>query len=64
MAESEFAETIASLMDGISPIREAVIGYRKQCEDAGFSPTMAEGMAGELHSGLMRMLFRQTGGNK
>lgn len=43
---------------------EASVGYRSQCEAAGFSPTMAEMMATEFHRQAMSWLFDQVRGQR
>ena len=47
------ATAIAEMREMLAPIDEAVTGYRKQLEGAGWSPTAAETMALELHRLLM-----------
>jgi hypothetical protein len=49
----EIAKGIAQLRELLAPIDEAVSGYRKQLEESGWSPTVAEAMALEFHRMLM-----------
>lgn len=59
---------VASVFANISQLMrvplEATVGYRAQCEAAGFSPTAAEAMAEEFHGLAMKWLFEQTTGSK
>lgn len=50
---NHLAEAIAGIKQVLAPIDEATIGYRKQLEEAGWSPTAAEHMALEFHRMLM-----------
>jgi hypothetical protein len=62
-------EALAALAGGVANIvvdivrvnLDAVVGYRAQCEAAGFSPTAAEAMAEEFHRHLLAMLFSSIG---
>jgi hypothetical protein len=45
------------LMDHLKLLMELVSGYRKTAVNGGFSETMAELMAVELHANLMRVAF-------
>ena len=57
----DFATAIAQMRDILAPIDEAVLGYRKQLEEEGWSPTAAETMALEFHRMLMA---NATGGQR
>lgn len=48
------AAEMAKVSDLMAPALEAVVGYRAQCEAAGFSPTVAEFMALQYHAALLR----------
>lgn len=43
-------------------VLDLVIGYRRQCEERGFSPTAAEMMAMEYHRALLQQIWRQASG--
>lgn len=47
--------------DAMSQLIETVVGYRAQCEAAGFSPTAAEMMAMEFHNALIAQVFGPKG---
>lgn len=61
---TEKADLSAALLElsalGVQ-LQEAAVGYRRQCEEQGFSPSAAEAMAVEYHTQLIRMLFAQVG---
>lgn len=48
---------LMDLAEGLGPLLEAVAGYRKQCEAAGFSSAISELMATQLHSHLLAKAF-------
>lgn len=48
---------LANLMDGLAPVMEAVIGYKKQCSDAGFTDEDASRMAADLHAQFLKTVF-------
>ena len=50
-------EQLATMVEGMSGITAACVGYRAQLEEAGYSPTMAEALAGELHRQMIIMVF-------
>lgn len=50
-------ESMASVMDGLEVVRASVVGYRTKLEADGFSPTMAETMAANLHAILVAKIF-------
>lgn len=54
------ATVLMTVMDTVTAISEAVDGYKKQCEERGYSPTASELMALQLHEGLMKQTFRVT----
>ncbi len=56
----ELATGIARLREVMAPLDEAVAGYRKQLEEQGWSPTVAEAMAPEFH----RVLMANIGGKR
>lgn len=51
------AEAMLQVMDGMKTVLETIAGYRKQCEEQGFSPTAAEVMALELHQAMLQSIF-------
>jgi hypothetical protein len=55
-AAHEFAKGLAVFREIVAPIDETVLGYRRQLEAAGWSPTAAEQMALSLHGVLMAQL--------
>jgi len=57
---STFPEALLMMTEQLLPLGEAVDGYRKQAEARGYSPTAAEATALELHSALLRTMFRQV----
>jgi hypothetical protein len=59
---SEFAQALALMMEQISPIREAVQGYREQLRRDGWSDAVSEQMAADLHSELVASCFAQVRG--
>lgn len=56
----KLAADLIALIEGLGQLVEAVVGCRKKCEDAGFSPTAAEAMAVELHRHMLNQAFRQA----
>jgi hypothetical protein len=58
MPDQSVAETLASIMETVAPVAEAVDGYRAQCLERGYSADAAEAMAIELHAQFIRTLFR------
>ncbi len=54
------AEALIGFIDSIGQLVEAVAGYRKKCEEAGFSPTAAEAMSVELHRHMIAAAFKQA----
>jgi len=53
----EIAATLANLGDMMRPAFEFIKGVRTQLEADGWSPTMAEHLAAELLTNLMRQWF-------
>jgi hypothetical protein len=49
----QMAEAVAQIREALAPIDEATMGYRKQLEEQGWSPTAAETMALGFHSLLL-----------
>jgi len=47
------SEAIMEIMVGLTPVLEAITGYREQCKQQGFSETAAEQMAVALHMALV-----------
>lgn len=56
--EMAMTTAMSGLMPVLHVIRESVKGYRTQLEADGWSPTMAEMMAGQLHSVLVAKMFK------
>jgi len=52
------AKTMATVLIHVTPLLEAVAGYRRQAEGHGFSPSVAEEMASSFHEHLLGFLFR------
>ena len=57
---ANLAVQLIALIEGLGQMVEAVAGYRKKCEEAGFSPTAAEAMAVEMHRHLLATAFRAS----
>lgn len=55
--DESLVATLASIMDLIQPIAEAVDGYRQQCVDRGYSAPDASTMAVDLHRQLIARMF-------
>ena len=55
-AAHEFAKGLAVFREIVAPVDETVLGYRRQLEADGWSPTAAEHMALSLHGVLMAQL--------
>lgn len=53
------AEFMATLLSALTPMTEAMTGYRNQLEAGGYSPTMAEHIAAHVHTELVSACFRQ-----
>ena len=53
-------ESMAYIMDQMAAVRAACTGYRATLEADGYSPTMAEYLAGNLHVHLVRCIFGAT----
>lgn len=51
-------EAAAAVADGLDTVRAAVVGYRAKLEADGFSPTMAEQMAAQLHALWVARMFQ------
>lgn len=54
---ARFAVGLANMMEGMAPLLEAVVGYKAQCVDAGFTEADASSMAADLHSELVKSMF-------
>lgn len=54
-----FAEALAQLLANLQPITEATIGYRKQLEAEGYSPTAAEAMSVRMHEAMMAVVVAE-----
>lgn len=64
--EPSFAESVMQVMDLISPVKEAVLGYRRELVGSGVGSDIADAMAADLHRLLieqMIMAIRSTGVN-
>jgi hypothetical protein len=48
---------LMGLIEGFDTFTDAVTGFRTKLEAAGYSPTMAEQLAGELHRQLIIHAF-------
>lgn len=57
-AGDEFAAALLQVGELLTTVLQATEGYRKQCEERGFSPTAAEQMALAYHDLLVRRLAR------
>jgi hypothetical protein len=55
--EAVMATALTGIMATLHVVREAVQGYKTQLEADGWSPTMAEMMAAQLHSALIAKMF-------
>lgn len=53
----DVAQNCITVLEAMGPILEATIGYKAQCEAAGFSPTASEQMAQTLHIGMVSKIF-------
>lgn len=49
----QLAEGIAKIREALAPIDEATLGYKRQLEEQGWSPTAAEKMALAFHAMLL-----------
>ena len=54
---AQFAIGLANMMEGMAPLLEAVVGYKAQCVDAGFTEENASRMSADLHSELVKSMF-------
>jgi hypothetical protein len=45
------------MQETLKPITELCVGFRANLEAAGYSPTMAEQVAGALHVSLIQKIF-------
>jgi hypothetical protein len=59
-AAHELATAFAGMSEILLTALEASTGYRRQCEEAGFSPTAAELMAIDFHKTLLQMIIHST----
>lgn len=50
-------ESMTQMMESLSIIVDAVVGHRAKLEAAGFSPTIAEQMAANLHMQIVVRIF-------
>ena len=50
---ANFATAVATVVDELAPLREAVAGYKTQLERDGHSPSAAEVMSVQLHQMLV-----------
>lgn len=50
-------DAMGTIMDTLRIMAEAIDGYRKQCEERGYSPTASEQMALQLHAGMIQKMF-------
>jgi hypothetical protein len=55
---NRLASGIAQVREYLAPIDEAALGYRRQLEQAGWSPTAAEKMALAFHAMLLSFMGR------
>lgn len=51
------AEAMMAMVEQLSPLFEAATGLRRKLEADGWSPTMAESIAGDVVAGLLRKAF-------
>lgn len=51
------------MIEGMNVFTDAVVGFRANLEAAGYSPTMAEQIAGELHRQLIVSTFDKMRSN-
>lgn len=49
--------SMMTMIEGLGAMTEAIVGFRAQLEAAGYSPTMAEMLAGELHRQMIISVF-------
>ncbi len=49
--------TSMDLLEMMSVVLEAVDGYKAKCEEHGYSPTAAEGMAEQFHMHMLAKIF-------
>lgn len=54
--DHKLAEALADLRERLAPLDEAALGYRRQLEEQGWSPTAAEQMALAFHTILLGYL--------
>lgn len=59
-AVGDLASGMQFIIELTGPLLDATVGYRARAEQAGFSPTQAEFMAGEFHRELIKLIFRQA----
>ena len=65
MKNNPIVEAMAAVLDAAAPIAEACGGYRRQCEEAGFTREEAGIMSVALHGELIKALVpRMFGGRK
>ena len=55
--EAQMVDALIGLVDSLEPMTLACTGYRAKLEAAGYSPTMAEMIAAEVHLALIRKMF-------
>lgn len=51
---------LVGIVAAMAPITQACLQYRADLEEAGYSPTMAESIAGEMHRQLIIQGFSQA----
>jgi hypothetical protein len=52
------AEVMLDVADQLAPIRDIIDGHRADLLTRGYSPTIAEMMAAQLHAALIASCFR------
>ena len=54
----EISKALMKVSEDMTQVIEVSEGLRRQLEERGWSPTMAEAAAYEFMSGLMRVIFK------
>lgn len=55
-----YGVVLLEMMDDLNAVIDAVAGYRRRAEEAGFSPTAAEHMALQYHHVMMHAVLTGT----
>lgn len=59
--QSELQQSMADVVAGVAPLRDAVAGYRESLiRDNGFSDTAAEQMAVDFHHFMVQSILKSV----